>query len=162
MIIESAFKRYYRQLCLYALHYLGDIDEAEDVVQDCFVSLWQHGADDPRRFLYTAVRNASIDRLRRRHPEVVAFAPTDLDGIIADDEAISRSADEARLWRAIDRLPERCREVLLMAKRDGMTYAQIAAELGISVKTVEHQMSKALHRLRDSGSTDVRFVLMAC
>lgn len=161
MIIESTFKRYYRQLCLYALHYLGDIDEAEDVVQDCFVSLWQHGANDPRRFLYTAVRNASIDRLRRRHPEMVAFAPSDLDGII-DDEAVSRSADEARLWQAIDDLPERCREVLLMAKRDGMTYADIAAELGISVKTVEHQMSKALHRLRGKGGTDMRFVLISC
>ncbi len=153
MLIDSAFKRLYRPLCLYAAHYLGgDLDTAEDIVQDCFVRLWQHGADDSRAFLYAAVRNASIDHLRRRHPEVLSFEPRDLDGIISDDEAQARSEEEARLWAAIDSLPDRCRRVFLMSKRDGMTYARIAAELGISVKTVEHQVSKALRRLRSDAS----------
>lgn len=67
MLIDSVFKRLYRPLCLYAAHYLsGDLDAAEDVVQDCFVRLWQHGAKDERAFLYAAVRNACIDSLRRK------------------------------------------------------------------------------------------------
>lgn len=149
MLVDSLFKTLYRPLCLYAAHYLGgDIDTAEDIVQDCFVSLWQHGADSARPFLYTAVRNACIDHLRRQHPEVLQFEPADLDSIISDDEAQARSVEEARLWQAIDSLPQRCRDIFLMSKRDGMTYAEIARELGLSIKTVEHQISKALHRLR--------------
>lgn len=152
-LIDTVFKRLYRPLCLYAAHYLGgDLDAAEDIVQDCFVRLWQHGADDSRAFLYTAVRNASIDHLRRQHPEVVDFGPKDLDGIISDDEAQARSEEEAGLWAAIGSLPDRCRQIFLMSKRDGMTYADIAAELGLSVKTVEHQVSKALRRLRSDSS----------
>lgn len=153
MLIDSVFKRLYRPLCLYAAHYLsGDLDAAEDVVQDCFVRLWQHGAKDERAFLYAAVRNACIDSLRRQHPEVVSFEPVDLDVIISDDEAVGRSEEEARLWEAIDALPGRCREIFLMSKRDGMTYTEIAKELNLSPKTVEHQISKALSRLRSDAS----------
>lgn len=162
MLVDHLFKTLYRPLCLYAAHYLGgDIDSAEDIVQDCFVSLWQHGAKDSRAFLYAAVRNGCIDRLRRRHPEVVQTEPSDLDGIISDNEAMERSEEEeARLWTAIDGLPRRCRDIFLMSKRDGMTYAEIARELGLSVKTVEHQMGKALRRLRsDESISSLRFVL---
>lgn len=149
MLIETIFKRLYKPLCIYAMHYLsGNIDEAEDVVQDCFVKMWEVRPDNERAFLYTAVRNACIDRLRRTHPETMDFAPHDLDGMITDNEARDRSILEAHLWDCIDNLPERCREIFLMSKRDGMKYAEIADELGISEKTVEHQISKALKRLR--------------
>lgn len=153
MLIDRLFKTTYRPLCLYAAHYLnGDIVTAEDIVQDCFVRLWQHGADNGRAFLYTAVRNACVDHLRRQHPEMVSFEPRDLDSIITDDEAIGQAGEEARVWEAIDSLPERCRAIFLMSKRDGMSYAEIASELNLSVKTVEHQISKALRRLRsDDG-----------
>ena len=85
MFIDTTFRRLYQPLCLYAMHYLsGDADAAEDIVQDCFVKYWESRPTNARGFLYTAVRNACIDSLRRRHPEVVAFAPHDLDGIISD------------------------------------------------------------------------------
>lgn len=78
----------------------------------------------------------------------MTFAPYDLDGIISDEEAVGRSFREAELWERIDRLPDRCREIFLMSKRDGMKYSEIASELGLSEKTVEHQISKALKRLK--------------
>lgn len=149
MIIETNFKRLYRPLCVYAMHYLkGDVFEAEDVVQDCFVKLWEVNPDNVRAFLYTAVRNECIDRLRKSHPEIISFSPYDLDGIISDEEARDRSVLEAQLWERIEGLPERCREIFLMSKRNGMTYSEIAEELGISVKSVEHQISRALKRIR--------------
>lgn len=89
------------------------------------------------------------------------FAPYDLDGMISDDEARDRSFTEARLWKLIDELPDRCREIFLMSKRDGMKYSEIAAELGISVKTVEHQISKALRRLRDASSDRQLYFVLA-
>ncbi|MGI6233121.1 MAG: RNA polymerase sigma-70 factor [Prevotella sp.] len=161
MDIELLFNQYYRALCLYALHYLGNCPEdAEDVVQESYVKLWSNQPSQPKSFLYTTVRNACIDRLRTRNNNmVVDTEPHDEDGIIDDEEAQSRSEREARLWQAIDNLPERCRQIFLMSKRDGMTYKQIASELGLSEKTVEHQVSKALSRLRGSKE-DIYFVLL--
>ncbi|MCR5077083.1 MAG: sigma-70 family RNA polymerase sigma factor [Prevotella sp.] len=149
MDIDALFKFYYRPLCLYALHYLkGGIDQAEDIVQDCFVRMWEHQPRNPKAFLYAAVRNACIDRLRKANPFLTDVEPADLVGTISDEEAQERSVDEAELWTAIDSLPSRCREIFLMSKRDGMRYREIAEELGLSEKTVEHQIAKALSRLR--------------
>ena len=163
MLFDILFKRYYRQLCLYAAHYLkGDIAASEDIVQDCFVKLWQQEAKrditDKRAFLYSTVRNACTDTLRRQHPEMTNIDPSDLEEIISDEEAIDRSEQEAKVWETIDALPDRCREVFLMAKRDGMTYNEIAEALNISVKTVEHQISKALKKLRNNKN--LQFVLI--
>ena len=163
MLFDILFKRYYRQLCLYAAHYLkGDIAASEDIVQDCFVKLWQQEAKrditDKRAFLYSTVRNACIDTLRRQHPEMTSIDPSDLEEVISDEEAIDRSEQEAKVWEIIDALPDRCREVFLMAKRDGMTYNEIADALNISVKTVEHQISKALKKLRNNKN--LPFVLI--
>ena len=165
MLFDILFKRYYRPLCLYAAHYLkGDIAASEDIVQDCFVKLWQQDhADkrsitDKRAFLYTLVRNACIDTLRRQHPEMTNIDPSGLEEGISDEEAIDRSEQEAKVWETIDALPDRCREVFLMAKRDGMTYNEIADALNISVKTVEHQISKAMKKLRNNKN--LPFVLI--
>lgn len=139
--IDLIFQQYYRPLCLYATHYLHDIDEAEDVVQDCFVKLISRSImpENIKAFLYTSVRNASIDRLRRQSPIDTEISPTDLCVVISDDQAQESSFREAKLWTAIELLPERCREIFLMSKRDGMTYREIAEELNLSEKTVEHQ-----------------------
>ena len=163
MLFDILFKRYYRQLCLYAAHYLkGDIAASEDIVQDCFVKLWQQEAKrditDKRAFLYSTVRNACIDTLRRQHPEMTSIDPSDLEEVISDEEAVDRSEQEAKVWEIIDALPDRCREVFLMAKRDGMTYNEIAEALNISVKTVEHQISKAMKKLRNNKN--LLFVLI--
>ena len=151
MNVEVLFKAYYRPLCLYAMHYLaGDSAQAEDIVQECFVKLWQRIPAQPRAFLYTAVRNGCIDYLRRTKTTAVDAAPCDLEGAISDDEAQGRSVAEAHLWTAINSLPERRRQVLLMGKRDGMRYKDIARELGITEKVVEHEMERALKQLRAS------------
>jgi RNA polymerase sigma-70 factor (ECF subfamily) len=150
MTADLLFRNYYRPLCLYALHYLKDVDDAEDVVQDCFVRMME-AEEEPqnaRAWLFTAVRNRCIDLLRRHNPLLTGILPEDQDGQISDEEAQERSFSEARLWEAIDQLPVRCREVFLLAKRDGLTYREIAQRLHLSEKTVEHQVSKALKRLR--------------
>lgn len=165
--IDLVFQQYYRPLCLYATHYLHDVDVAEDVVQDCFVRLIQRGtlsggsvskdslcsqntlcSQQTESFLYTSVRNACVDYLRRQSPIATDVSPVDLSGIISDGQAQESSFREAELWTAIEQLPDRCREIFLMSKRDGMTYREIAEELDLSEKTVEHQISKALKTLR--------------
>ena len=81
-------------------------------------------------------------------PTTGNITPYDLDGAISDSEAQEQSVIEARLWAAINSLPERRKQVLLMGKRDGMKYKDIATQLGITEKTVEHEMARAMKLLR--------------
>lgn len=173
MEIEQLFLLYYRPLCLYALHILGDVDRAEDVVQDCFVKtlekpLLPADSSDYEALLFRMVRNRCIDELRRdnRQAEHISIdaATAQLSELTtppsADDAWNEADAFEAaRLWTAIDALPDRCREAFLLSKRDGMTYREIAEELGISERTVEHHISKALRILRSKASDFFRLLL---
>ena len=84
--------------------------------------------------------------------------PSDLDGPISDDEAEERSALEARLWTAVDALPEMRRKCLLLAKRDGLSYKEIADELNISEHTVRNHISRALETLREGGQQMINFI----
>lgn len=160
MNIEELFLQYYRPLCLYALRLLSDLDRAEDVVQDSFVKILERPASIshlPERqvaaYLFRIVRNRCVDELRRDgHQTVLSLESSGRGELPVKQEDMDEAVVAARLWTAIDALPDRCREVLLMAKRDGMTYREIAEELGISERTVEHHVAKALHILRSKGS----------
>ena len=162
--IDLLFQQFYRPLCMYALHYLQDVTQAEDMVQDAFVTMieqQQNGKEinNHKAYLYTTVRNNCLDMIRREQQSVTMVMPQDADGPISDEEAAERSFHEAELWTAIDSLPERCRIIFLMAKRDGKRYREIATELGIAEKTVEHQVSKALKILRGK-SDDYYYVFL--
>lgn len=151
---EEIFRRYYRPLCLYALRYLRNPENSEDVVQDCmtaFLERWDEGHEvaDVKSYLFMMVRNRSLDMLRR--DSLIDSQTTDegFDDVIDEDDREEAAFIEARLWTAIDSLPEKCREVLLMSKRDGLKYEEIAEEMGISVNTVKNQISKALKALKE-------------
>lgn len=162
--IETLFRAHYRALCLYALHYVDDLAVAEDIVMDCFVRLYERSSQPSgqspiaftKSYLYQMVRNASIDHLRRKAAEAGDEAALPLesadnvpDNSAEEEQALTeRSQREARLWKAIDALPQACRNILLLSKRDGLKNREIAETLGISVKTVEAQLTKAYSTLR--------------
>lgn len=153
---KDNFLQHYRPLCMYALHYLKDIDNAEDMVQDCFTELWERkdscvNISDIKPYLYTMVRNRCIDILRKESYIDNNIQPSDIEGIISDEECEERSYDEARMWTAIDSLPEKCREVFLFAKRDGMKYEDIAEKMNISINTVRNHMNKALKIIKEGA-----------
>ncbi|MDO4319449.1 MAG: sigma-70 family RNA polymerase sigma factor [Bacteroidales bacterium] len=147
---ELHFKRLYLPLGMYALRLVDDADVAEDLVQDAFMKAWLYigngdDIDSFSSFMYRTVRNICLTYLRDKHEILDAsFIPE------VDDDDIDTSFRDARIWRAIDDLPEKCREVFLLSKRDGLTNEEIAEELGISIKTVKNQMTKAFGRLRDA------------
>ena len=95
------------------------------------------------------VRNRCLDHIRKKTIPTESLKPYDTYSIIEDDDAQERSQTEARIWTAIDNLPEKCREVFIMSKRDGLKYEEIAEELGLSVNTVRNQISKALKVLKE-------------
>lgn len=152
-IFREHFLQYYRPLCLFALHYLKDIDDAEDTVQDCFMELWRRknrGVDTSglKSYLYAMVRNRCIDILKKDSLIDSNVQPSDLEEILSDEECEEWAYDEVRIWTAIDSLPEKCREVFLLAKKEGLKYEEIAVRMGISVHTVKNQMSKAIKTVK--------------
>ena len=100
-------------------------------------------------YIYMMVRNRCLDHLRKKGIPTESLKPYDTYGIIDDDDAQERSQTEAKLWTAIDSLPEKCRKVFIMSKRDGLKYEEIAEELNLSVNTVRNQISKALKVLKE-------------
>lgn len=146
---EKAYKHLFLPLCMYALRITGDTSLAQDAVQQAVEAVWLRTADgfepqDLRAYLYIAVRNEAtrlIDGESR-------FTALDDDATAVTDEQIDTSERDARIWKAIDSLSPRCREVFLLSKRDGLSNAQIAEKMAISVKTVENQMTKAYGALR--------------
>lgn len=153
---EQAFRCYYRPLTMYALRYTERIDDAEDIAQQAFLDTWEklEGGtviDNLKAYLYQAVRNDCLTRFSHPHPESLDTISS-TEAVEEDEESrIIRSERDARLWTAIDHLPRERRRIFLLAKRDGLAYREIADELGISIKTVEHQLSKALKTLRETA-----------
>ncbi len=138
---------------MYALRIVDDAESAEDLVEEAFVKAWQvvesgREIDNFKGYMYRSVRNECISFLRNRKEQVgLEFVPE------VDEETVDTSERDAKIWEAIDKLPERCREVFLMSKRDGLTNEEIAEELNISIKTVKNQMTKAFAKLREALST---------
>lgn len=143
------FTRLYRPLAMYALRATESIPDAEDVVQEAFVKAWKmigegYEIDSFKALMYRLVRNGAVDLLRSRREHLDIDLAADVSA-----EEIDTSERDAALWEAVDRLPAKCRQVFLMSKRDGIPQAEIADELGISLKTVKNQLTKAYSRLRD-------------
>ena len=158
--IDQLFRLYYRPLCLYAARYIHDAATVEDIVQAAFIAFWEKSTsggqpDAPKSYLYRIVHNRCIDSLRQGGRDAIIELER-LREDVPDEETVDRSFLWARLWTAIDRLPAKRREILLLSKRDGLSYAEIARRMGISENTVHNQLTKALHTLR-AGSDQVFF-----
>lgn len=132
---------------------MPDADDAKGIVHDVFVSLWEKMDQLPpdthfRSYLYTAVRNRCLNHLRDQR-KVVRLEAAEGRAPQSEEVPLETQELEREIEFAIQTLPEKCREVFELNRKEGLKYAQIAEQLGISVKTVESQMSKALAVMRD-------------
>lgn len=146
MDIEHQIKKYYKQLCVYALHFVPDTAAVEDMVLEVFVDTWKSQAEvrDVKAYLFASVRNRCLNYLRKRSLSQVVV---DLEELAAEDPADDAEV-ESHIWSVLDALPNRMREAFLLSKRDGMRYEDIAARLGISVHTVRNHIVKASRKIR--------------
>lgn len=154
---ESLFLAYYARLCDFVQSYVRSPDSAEELVQAVFFRIWEHRATwEPttgvRAYLFAACRNHALGALK--HERVVtrvarrATREEIVLGIAAPrmgpDEELQASELASMLREAVDRLPDRRRSVVMLRWQQQMSYAEIAHVMGISVKTVEVQMGRAL------------------
>lgn len=149
---EAHFRRLFLPLGMYAMRIVDNAEDAEDLVEETFINVWQSISsglemENFDAFMYRCVRNRCLRFLHsKKELENIDTIPE------ICDEVIDTSVRDARIWKAIDELPHKCREIFLMSKRDGYSNEEIAEELGISIKTVKNQMTKAFSRLRASLS----------
>jgi RNA polymerase sigma-70 factor (family 1) len=157
---EQLFKSYYPRLCAYAVTMIQDRDEAEEIVQTLFCRLWEQRANlditiSMQAYLFRAVRNATLNHIKKTQIRD-AYKTMNLDNINENPEyqpdRIAESDISKRLENAIAGLPEQCRLIFKMSRFEELKYKEIADQLGISIKTVENQMGKALKILRGSLS----------
>lgn len=163
--LEQLFQQHYTALVMYAYKLLRSQEEAEDAVQEVFISVWKNRETldtgrNLKAYLYTATYNRCVSLLRKHGLPTVSIqafseAPIAGEGNI---EADMHAAElRAAIYEEIRKLPDKCREAFLLSRREGMSYKAIASHLGLSLKTVENHIGNALKRIRqrlfhDDGS----------
>jgi len=158
---KNIFDEYFQPLCHLSLHYLQNEDEGKEVVQDAFLKLWElreelKSDSNIRNFLFTLVKNNCLNILKRRqillkHHEKIKWIEmhyqyeslSRLDSSYLDFNELKEI-----LERAIEKLPPNCHLVFEMSRFEELKNREIAERLGISQKTVEAHLTKALKILR--------------
>jgi RNA polymerase sigma-70 factor, ECF subfamily len=154
-VFQEIFDTYYEPLCRYSMQRISSHEDAEEIVQDIFVKLWTKREElginlSLRAYLYRTALNKIINygdhrKIRQIHQEHV------LTNNRQENDAVNPLiTQEIQLLaaQAVDSMPEKRREVYLLSRQHGLKYSEIADEMGVSVKTVEAHLSKALEQLR--------------
>ena len=156
-LFEQVFKSHFKSLHAYACTIMRDPMPAEEIVQNIFLKLWEKKEEITIKenisvYLYRAVHNESLNYLRhrkvrsayqsyamRQHKQTEQEKPA---------EKVVMKELEKKLEIALQELPEQCRTIFQLSRFEDLKYREIADRLGLSVKTIENQMGKALKLLR--------------
>lgn len=165
------FVKYYSNLFSYACRILNDTEDAKECVQLTFCHFWdiRKGLvinDSFKSYLYRAVYNNCITILRHKKflakYEVKGLLDFYFSCIVQDPQAEMRFTDSETkqvILNSIESLPKKCREIFVKCKIKGQSYADVANDLEISVKTVESQMTIAFKKLREKLKLTLKLFL---
>lgn len=150
---QKLFDTYYDSIKNYLFYKCGNIEQAEDLTQEAFMIIWDKRyslkPEKAKSFLYTIATNLFLNQVK--HQKVVLkfqrqpFSSTSHE---SPQFLMEETEFHQQLENAISRLPEKVRVVFLMNRIDKLTYREIAERLGLSEKTIEKRMTKALRELR--------------
>ncbi|MEA5459288.1 RNA polymerase sigma-70 factor [Arcicella sp. LKC2W] len=155
-VFETIFKKHYQTLCNYACGILKDMDDAEEVVQSIFLKFWEQREEieinvSLKSYLYRAVHNTCLNRLKHlKIQETYRQYVGDYLENTHDSatDILDKVELESRIANALEKLPEQCRLIFKMSRFEELKYQEIADRLGLSIKTVENQIGKALKIMR--------------
>ena len=158
---QTAFRDFYNmtydRLFRIAYYYVKQEEWSQEIVLDVFLKLWKQRSNllDVRNiedYCFILVKNASLNYLEKEskhtyiHPDSL---PEPQEQNYSPEESLISEELFALYVKALDRLPERCREVFIRIREEKQSYAQVAEELGISMNTVDAQLQKAITRLKE-------------
>lgn len=162
---EDIYISYYSRMKRFAQEYVILEEDAENIVQDVFLELWEQNLNllsytNLFAYLFTSVKNKCIDLLRHKavvqktaekmQDNYIKILQMKVQSLEAFDEQLFSEPDiETVIQNAINSLPEKCREIFILHKIEGIKQKVIAQELRISIKTVENQMAIAYKKLKD-------------
>lgn len=155
---EKLFSTYYEPACRYVIRIIRDRDTTEEIVQATFVNLWEkrqliRSDISFKSYVFRAAYNTALNYIKHRKV-VSTFVARKQDRIVEiQREFVSHQPDfelQNRIKEALSDLPPQCQRVFRLSREEGLKYHEIAVELGISKKTVEVHMGKALKLLRAS------------
>jgi RNA polymerase sigma-70 factor (ECF subfamily) len=162
---NKAFDLYYSRLCFFADQVLRDFDLSRSVVQQVFVDLWikrdRLQVDSLKSYLYQSVRNATLDVLKHKKAESKYLSTLEKEEPVQLTDLMEEAELADRINKAIQNLPEKCREIFVLCRFEELKYAEIAARLNISVKTVEMQITIAMKKLRKELSDNQMIQLLS-
>lgn len=153
------FERYYSLLCHIAFRYVKNDFLAEDIVQEVFVKVWETRAminitGSVKSYLYIAVKNGSLNKIQS---ETVRREYSSRFQNYQSNEVLQAELEQTEfrehLFRCIQKLPPRCKDVFVESRFNEMKQDQIAAKMQISLKTVKAQVGKALKYIKDCLQT---------
>ena len=152
---ETIFKQYYEGLCRYALVWLKDKDESEEIVQKVFVTIWEKRREleiqtSVKAYLYKSVYHASLNAIKQKKKQEDYLHMKQEKEEISYQTTQSTKELELQIDKAIKQLPEQCGLIFKMSRFQDLKYREIADVLNISIKTVENQMGKALRLMRQN------------
>jgi len=151
---KNVFDLHYEALYRYACSILKEETYVEDILQNIFIKLWQGRnsikPDTAKAYLYTSVRNECLNHLKHKGVQS-KYIKAKLAVSVDWDHPIDAERNELqrKIHQLTNQLPEKCAEVFYMSRQLGLSYREVAETMGISVKTVENQISKALKFLRN-------------
>lgn len=151
---DKLFLAYYGELCRFAYTFLKDFDDSEEIVQRMFFRLWENRRtliepEKEKSYLYKAVYNEYLKHRRSESVRARYHLSYILNRNDDDEETASYQHVFPLLNKAIDKLPEKCRQIFILNKLEGLTQKEISEYLDISVKTVENQVAIAVSKLRE-------------
>ena len=154
-LFESFFKEQYGSLCRFAYGFLKDNDDAEEIVQGCFVKLWEDRktlviGDNPKPYLFSMVRNSCLNQIKHIsvREDFKAHNEREINADATIEEEIDTLTLQEKVNQAIQNMPPQRKRIFEMSRFEGLKYKEIAAHLNISVKTVENHMGSAMKSLR--------------
>ncbi|MGS2764312.1 RNA polymerase sigma-70 factor [Sinomicrobium sp. M5D2P9] len=159
---EIFFSYYYSPILLWANSIVKDPDTAKDIVQDFFLDFWQKKrylsiTSDLSAYVFRAVRNSALKHVNQKKKVVSEPA---LENNIPEELPYRELDRKEIIYKAINSLPEKCREVFTHCCIYGKTYGETAEDLGVSINTVRTHMTRAFKLLREQLHPSLFFLLL--